>query len=330
MIGRFLRFLSHEIRLVPIRMRKQAEERAKWRRVGRRVPADVIKQVKEGKAAGARLRATYVHAPRLGIVVTSFNQRWNVDQLADHLLDNPHISEVVVSEDGSIDGSLDAWVSRLVGPNHFLVRSNDLHEIRSLDRAIRLCRAEIICVIQDDDTVPGHDWAAQALALFDRHPRLGVLGGFMAYTDAPGYDLAATGPSLLFTSTATRDTGDFRFVPTVCVGPYYVRASCYSECGGFDTSFSDPGQAGVGFDEEFGLRTWLHGWQVGYVHQPFKTGVPGEYDFGAGGTFIYGAEGERTTHDTENKLKIAEIYAPHHDQIMAAVRNSNQGLAGVI
>jgi glycosyltransferase involved in cell wall biosynthesis len=326
MIRRFLRYLRHQSRLLPIRIRKRIEDRRKWRRLGNRVPRDVVERVKEHKAATAKLRSTYVHDPKLGVVVTSFNQLWNVPTLADRLLANPHVSEVIVSDDGSIDGSLEAWVSRLVGPNHFLVRSNDLHEIRSLDRAVRLCRADIVCVIQDDDVVPGDDWAAQALDLFNRHPRLAVLGGFMAFTDAPGYDPPAVGPSLLFTGTATTDSADFRFVPTVSIGPYYVRAAYYAECGGFDINFSDPGQAGVGFDEEFALRAWLNDWQVGYLHQAFKTGVPGEYDYGAGGTFLYGAETERTTHDRENKARIAEIYAPHHDHIMDLVRTSNEQL----
>jgi hypothetical protein len=300
---------------------------SKWRRIDRRVPDDIVERVRAHKAATAAARATYVHDPRLGVVVTSFNQRWNVDALADRLLHNPHVDEVVVSEDGSLDGSHEAWMARLAGPNHFLISSNDLHEIRSLDRAVRLSRAEIICIIQDDDVVPDDDWAARALRLFERHDRLGVLGGFMAYSDAPRFDPQSLEPSLAFIATSTTEGGEFRFVPTVAIGPYYLRARCYEECGGFDPAFSDPGQAGVGFDEEFGLRAWLKGWQTGFLHQPFKTGTPGEYNFGSGGTFLYGDVSERTTHDVENKERIARAYAPHYETIMNAVRSSNEHLA---
>ena len=115
---------------------------------------------------------------------------------------------------------------------------------------------------------------------------------------------------------------DFRFVPTVSIGPYYVRSSCYEECGGFDTNFSAPGQAGVGFDEEFGLRAWLRGWKVGYFHQPFKTGMKGKYE-GTGGTFLFGEASERTTHDLNNKRRIALMYGKYHDEIVEAVRQSN-------
>jgi hypothetical protein len=314
-------------RLVPASVWRRIEEYARWRRIDARVSTDIVEQVKAQKAARAALRDAYAHDPRLGVIATSFNQVWNVSALADSLLANPHVSELVVCEDGSIDGSLDAWVSRLIGPNHLLIRSNDLHEIRSLDRAFRLCRAEILCVIQDDDVVPEDpSWAATVLALFDAHPRLGVVGGFRAYREAPGLEGDPAEPSLAFLRSRLDDAGSFRFVPTVSIGPYWVRAACYAELGGFDTAYSAPGQAGVGFDEEFGLRAWIRGWQVGYLHQPFKTGVEGEYHYGSGGTFLYGEASERTEHDIANKRRMAATYAPHHDTIMTAVRAANAGI----
>ena len=45
-------------------------------------------------------------------------------------------------------------MSYLDRPNDFLIHSNDLHEIRILDRAIRFARAEIVCLVQDDDLIP--------------------------------------------------------------------------------------------------------------------------------------------------------------------------------
>ena len=300
------------------------ELHAKRRRLGARVPADVIARVRSKKALYKSMRQTYTHQPQLGVIVTSFNQRWNVESLAERLVTNPNITEIIVCEDGSLDGSLEAWVSRLMGPNHFLIRSNDLHEIRILDRALRLSRAEVCCVIQDDDVIPGDPaWASHAMALFDRYPRLGVLGGFIGYDEPPAEAGLDGEPNLSFLDHKTIEGDEFKFVPTVCIGPYYVRAACYESCGGFDLSFSAPGQAGVGFDEEFGLRAWLNGWQVGYLHQPFKTGIAGEYEQFAGGTGMYGDPSERTTHDVDNKRKIATTYGKHHDEIAEYVRQSN-------
>ena len=310
-------------KLVPPRMWPRIERYARLRRIETSVPADVIAQVKAQKAKSGDLRNTYEHNPRFGVIVTSFNQLWNVRSLAQQLRENQDVSEIVVCEDGSIDGSLEAWVSCLDGPNHFIVRSNDLHDIRPLDRAFRLCRSDILCIVQDDDVIPDDlAWAMEALDLFDS-TRLGVLGGFIAYQQPPANSPEGGEPDLSFLKSTIRKGDDFRFVPTVSIGPYYVRSSCYKECGGFDTNFSAPGQAGVGFDEEFGLRVWLRGWQVGYLHQPFKTGVKGVYDFGAGGTFLFGEASERTTHDRKNKRRIASMYGKYHDEIVEAVRQSN-------
>jgi glycosyltransferase involved in cell wall biosynthesis len=298
------------------------------RKSGATVSDELVTKVKAHKKALKRSGGVYNHNPRLAVIITSFNQRWNIPSMAERLLRNRNVSEIIVCEDGSIDGSLELWLSLLSGRNHFVIRSNDLHEIRTLDRALRLTRSDVCCVIQDDDIVPENPgWSDEALALFDRHERLGVVGGFMAYPEPPKPSASDAEPDLSFVKKRHRGTSDFQFVASVCIGPYYVRSSCYADCGGFDTSYSEPGQAGVGFDEEFAFRAWLHGWQVGYLHQPFKTGEPGKYNWGAGGSFLYGEPSERLSHDIDNKRKIAVTYGPHYDRIVRAVTDSNAALS---
>jgi hypothetical protein len=76
---------------------------------------------------------------------------------------------LIVCEDGSLDGSHEKWMSYLDRPNDFLIHSNDLHEIRILDRAIRFARSDIICLVQDDDLIPREtDWLEAALGHFIR------------------------------------------------------------------------------------------------------------------------------------------------------------------
>ena len=63
-------------------------------------------------------------------------------------------------------------------PNDFLILSNDLHEIRILDRAIRFASAEVVCLVQDDDEIlAGGAWLENALAKFRQYENLAILGG---------------------------------------------------------------------------------------------------------------------------------------------------------
>jgi glycosyltransferase involved in cell wall biosynthesis len=113
--------------------------------------------------------------------VHSFNRIANLDQLIGGLRSvGDH--ELIVCEDGSLDGSYEKWRSLLDRPNDFLIHSNDLHEIRVLDRAISFARSDIVCLVQDDDRIPHQTaWLDAALEQFTQHPDLAILGGFMGY-----------------------------------------------------------------------------------------------------------------------------------------------------
>ena len=113
----------------------------------------MIERVKADKERRRSSAVRYQDQPDLAFIVQSFNRVSNIDQLIHGLRDmGDH--ELVVCEDGSLDGSREKWMSYLGRPNDFLIHSNDLHEIRILDRAIRFARADIVCLVQDDDLVP--------------------------------------------------------------------------------------------------------------------------------------------------------------------------------
>src|SRR4029453_10400643 len=113
----------------------------------------IIERVKAYKQQRERSDHRYQDRPRFAFIVHSFNRVANIEQLVEGLrLMGRH--ELIVCEDGSLDGSREKWMSYLTGPNDFLIHSNDLHEIRALDRAVRFSRADIVCLVQDDDTIP--------------------------------------------------------------------------------------------------------------------------------------------------------------------------------
>ena len=167
-----------------------------------------------------------------------------------------------------------------VRPNDFLVLSNDLHEIRILDRAIRFASADVNCLVQDDDRIPrGPSWLNSALELFEKHPKLAIWAGSWDFT-ASIRILEGCGAS---------GKRSFQFVDHVNIGPYFIRREHYLQMGGFDLSYSRAGEPGICFDNELCLRAWVNGYQVGNSFVPFK-GPAASYSLD-GGTTRFSARG---------------------------------------
>ena len=281
------------------------------------VDPNLIKRVKAQKVRRQSLPFRYRDSPRLAFVVHSFNRISNIDRivarlrcLGDH--------ELIVCEDGSLDGSHEKWMSHLKRPNDFLLHSNDIHEIRILDRAIRFTRAEIICLVQDDDRIPRETtWLKRALRSFTKYPQLAILGGFM------GFGSFHPDPEK---AKPIWEEGPFQFVQHVNIGPYFIRKQHYEALGGWDYSFSRAGEPGICFDNELCLRAWLNGYQVGYSFVPFK-GPPGHYSLD-GGTVLFSGT-VRRRNQVRNQKKIFAMYSRYGRRIDRLVREAGRG-AGLL
>jgi glycosyltransferase involved in cell wall biosynthesis len=274
------------------------------------VDHDMIERVKAYKQQREQSPHHYRDQPHLAFIVHSFNRIANIAQLVDGLrLMGDH--ELIVCEDGSLDGSHEKWMSHLTRPNDFLIHSNDLHEIRALDRAIRFTRADIVCLVQDDDTIPRDEtWLNTALAQFDRYPRLAILGGFMGFES---FDPDPTKVRRIW-------GGGFRFVHHVNIGPYFIRRQHYESLGGWEYSFSEAGEPGICADNELCLRAWMNGYQVGYSFVPFK-GPAGHYP-ADGGTVLFSND-IRVRNSVRNSDTIFAWYGKYAEHIDALVEQAN-------
>lgn len=251
--------------------------------------------------------------PRVAFIVHSFNRSANVEQLAAGLKGLGG-DEIIVCDDGSVDGSREKWTTHLNGTNEFLILSNDLHEIRILDRAIRFSAADIMCIVQDDDRIPENTgWLSRAVETFAQFPDLAIIGGFMGFN---GFD---TDPRHVHRIWGERP---FEFVEHVNIGPYLVRKAQYCALGGWDYSFSGVGEPGICFDNELCLRAWSRGYQVGYLFAPFK-GPPGKYSRD-GGTNLF-APVTRRSNQLRNERRINELYGRHAAHISRLVCAANRG-----
>jgi glycosyltransferase involved in cell wall biosynthesis len=279
------------------------------------VDRQMIERVKAYKARRRASPTQYRDRPRLAFIVHSFNRIANLDQLIGGLR-NLGDHELIVCEDGSLDGSYEKWRSLLNRPNDFLIHSNDLHEIRVLDRAIRFARSDIVCLVQDDDRIPDVTaWLDAALERFTQHPDLAILGGFMGYES---FDPDPAKARQIWGGSR------FRFVHHVNIGPYFIRRQAYEQLGGWDHSFSKAGEPGIGFDNELCLRAWVTGYQVGYSFVPFK-GPAGHYP-ADGGTVLFSGEA-RVKNSERNAASVFRLYGPHAERIDDLVEAANAGLS---
>jgi glycosyltransferase involved in cell wall biosynthesis len=278
------------------------------------VDQDTIERVKTEKKRRSTASNKYQDQPRLAFIVESFNRVSNITQLIDGVRGlGDH--ELIVCEDGSLDGSRELWMRHLDRPNDFLIHSNDLHEIRILDRAIRFARSEIICLVQDDDLIPRETgWLKSVLEYFADNPKLAIVGGFR------GYESFDPDPAK---ATCVSGGDRFRFVHHVNIGPYFIRRHSYEQLGGWDYSFSEVGEPGIGFDNELCLRAWLNDYQVGYRFVPFK-GPVGHYP-ADGGTVLF-SDGARRRNYIRNSSTIMEIYGKYAGRIDGLVAAANAAL----
>lgn len=302
----------------------QALRRLRWR-VLTRPSEGTIARVKLHKQKQHSSGRHYKEAPRASVIVQSFNQVKNIAFLESRLRATC-MGELIVCEDGSVDGSLDEWLRRLTHPNDFLIRSNDLHEIRTYTRAVDFTRGEIICLMQDDDRPPKDGrWLSEALQFFELYPRLAVLGGWMGFMNyfAEEYNspwLLPDRSSIPFTEPQTGRA--FMFVENVNIGPYLLRKSAYMNLGGFDLMFSKPGSPGICFESELCYRAWERGYQVGLTDLPVKGPIDGGYLL-PGGTMLWAKE-ERDHNDAVNKQRIAQLHGKHLPTVQAKVKHANQ------
>ena len=211
----------------------------------------LIRKVKAKKRARAAIPQVYTETPTMSLVVQSFNHRKNITAIMAGVRQTA-AEELIVCEDGSVHGSDVAWRREMVRPNDFLVQTNDLHEIRTYNRAISLARGEFVALLQDDDIPPTDGrWVADAVNLFRRYPDLGVLGCWNGCGVRADGDLVYPGGASELSAEEIPclepETGlPFMFVDAVWIGPMFFRRDAYTALGGFDLRLSGPGSPASG------------------------------------------------------------------------------------
>eukprot|EP00900_Chrysochromulina_parva_P006016 jgi/Chrpa1/15415/Chrysochromulina_OHIO_Genome00022202-RA len=118
---------------------------------------------------------SFVDRPRVSALIQAFGDATaNARQLSERLHALPSV-EVLVNDDSGRDHA--EWLRWLQGANDAVLSSANVHEIRAYHRLARMARGDFLLLLQGDHCLParGIAWLDEAIALFDRFPRLGLL-----------------------------------------------------------------------------------------------------------------------------------------------------------
>lgn len=268
-----------------------------------------------------RSQFSYNSQPTVSVVLQFFNKRQNIAKIMQRLR-LAEVEEIIVIDDGSVDGSYAEWLKYLNRPNDFLLHCNDLFEVRTYDRAMRMAKGEYICLLQDDDIPPpNRDWVNNAIALFEQFPKLLILGG------RGGLDLLIPDPVEPGTEPKYQIVGDvagcpgvnkyhfyrhpiytelssqipFMFSMVVNRAPTFLRREAFLELGGINQAYA-PFQCD---DVDACLRAWLAGYQVGLYDSSFFR------DVGIGGMRAFNHE----TVPKQAAINWGKVYATYSPQI---------------
>ena len=282
---------------------------------------ETINKIKQNKKRIKNLKP-YNEKPKTCSILLSFNHCYNVDKLYKSILAS-NFDEVIICEDGSIDGSYEKWGKLLDHRNHYLLKSLDIHELRAYEKAIKMSESDIFCLLQDDDDIAENsEWLKEALMLFNKYPDLAILGG------ARGRDLTfrltygVNSKSIPYKDPDTQK--DFMFVENINIGPYFMRKKVFEELGGWDKRCSNAGEPGILFESEICYRAWMSGYQVGLCNMPFKI------DDDDRGTMIFnegadknGKNGIRQKNCGRNIQLMKKLYTKNQKQIADKIKSLN-------
>jgi len=245
----------------------------------------------QNETALPSLRSERRPAEGVAAIVLSFNHRANIAAIAAALVrEAPGISEIVIAEDGSTDGSKEEWPKHLRASSDRVAHTPDVHEIRAYNNAARTVRnASVLCFLQDDDIPDDRGWADEVLELFEhfRGERLGIVSGLAAEVcqielgeQQVEHPKAMKNPKVTHRipyvlDTAAKTSIPFMFATEAWLSPLCARRDVFEELGGFDERLTKPGEPGIGLDIHLSLRAARRGYTVGLHGAEFHRGVGG-------------------------------------------------------
>ena len=271
-------------------------------------------QKRTGVAQQKKSHATWVakgykNEPLVTFVIQSHNKSLQVCHILPKLRMMKD-AEIIVIDDGSSKEHTDRLVSELTGANELMIRSNDLFENVTYDKAIRMANGKYIALMQDDDDFNDISWAEEAVRLFEKYPKMVILGGkWGLHVQFDQASMSGCGKR--------QDMGDskFQFVHAVNRAPMWINKPLYEQhLHHIDFRFA-PFQYD---DDELCLRSWLNGLQVGWYDAQF-------FSLTSGGMRLWNSAFTQEQMERNGKL-LFQLYADKMADIAQQVEACNKTL----
>ncbi len=249
----------------------------------------------------------YDNQPEVTFIFQTHNKSLEVCHVLEKLRRYEGSKEIIVIDDGSSPEHTRRLAKALTGPNDFLLRSNDLFEVVTYDRAVRMANGKYIALMQDDDDFAGTSWVNRAVELFKKYPRMAILGG------KQGSDVELRDGALHRVKTEAE--GPFSFVCCVCRAPMWINKELFDQYLHHNDFLFAPVQYD---DDEICLRSWTLGLQVGRYDARFRS-------LSAGGMRLWNRTllSEQTV---RNGKRLCELYRDQMTTIQQKVDESNKAL----
>lgn len=255
----------------------------------------------------------YTKEPTVSVVIQSHNKSVQIAHILPKLREYGHeLLEIIVIDDGSSAEHTQRLAAALTGANEFLVRANDLYENITYDKCLRFANGRYVALIQDDDDIDGTEWMERAVELFEKYPKMVILGGKggldIAFEDDRQWAHGGKDQT-----HAEGKEKDFCFVTAVNRAPMWIRRDLYKQ----HLKHIDFRFAPFQFDDyEMCARAWLCGLQVGWYPARFKS-------LSTGGMRIWNNQFTKEQSEKNGKL-LYSLYSERRNELHAAVEKAHQ------
>ena len=243
----------------------------------------------------------YRKEPMVTFVIQSHNKSLQICHILPKLRQYED-AEIIVIDDGSSMDHTERLAKALTGANEFLLRANDLFENVTYDKTIRLANGKYIALMQDDDDFEDTAWVENAVSLFQRHPKMVILGG------KDGLDIAFEEESGWAHGGRSMTKGDFTFVTSVNRAPMWIHRELFTQ----HLHHIDFRFAPFQFDDyELCARAWLNGLQVGWYDAGFHS-------LTAGGMRLWNNDFTKEQSERNGRL-LYQLYADKQEELRKKV-----------